>query len=114
MKSPPGQQTGTVSGSFPGALIEAGHPGSEPASAHRVVQVVPVLGGRRCELLGRHVGRHPLDDRHQLGVDETLARVARLPDVEDAEDAAVVVEAGGMGDQPSGGAVRPSASETAS
>ena len=38
-------------------------------------------------------GSHRLDDRVEALADELLALFARLPDIEDTEDAAVVIEA---------------------
>ena len=46
----------------------------------------------RSRRFGR-LSSHRLDDRAESFVDESLALLARLPDVKDTEDASVVVEA---------------------
>src|SRR6266566_254052 len=76
-----------------GLFAPAGRP--RRSAGHRVVQVVPGLARWRCEgfvpfftcLRG-----HPLDDRIELVVYELLAVLTRLPDVEDAKDAGVMIE----------------------
>jgi hypothetical protein len=47
-------------------------------------------------------GGHRLDDRVETVSDELLALFGRLPDIEDAEDAGVVVEPGGVDEQTVG------------
>src|SRR5262249_24428833 len=46
---------------------------------------------------------HSLDDRHELLGQELLALLAALPDVEDAKDPGIVVEAGSVDQKAVGG-----------
>jgi hypothetical protein len=40
-----------------------------------------------------------VDDRHEVLIDEPLTLLSRLPDIENAEDAGIVVEARGVDEQ---------------
>ncbi len=68
------------------------------------MKVVPGVEGGRSEGACGSFGHEPLEDRVQLLVDEAVALLAGLPDVEDPERSVGLVEAGGVDDKPVGGA----------
>src|SRR5262245_57667890 len=75
-------------------------PGLRRRLRHRVVQLVPAVHRRRLERALGVLGHQTLEHRVELLRDEPFALLAALPDVEDPEDAAVVVEPGRVDDQP--------------
>ena len=79
--------------------LRRGLPAGARSACHRVVQLVPGFAVWGREVVVRTLGggdRHRLDDRVEPLGDELFALFARLPDVEDAEDAGVMVKAGRM------------------
>src|SRR5207244_3774007 len=87
------------------APVQVGR-GMRTSSRHHVVQLVPRVERGRRELSLRGLGHQLLEDGVQLLVDEALALLARLPDVEDAKDTVRRVESGGVRDQPVGRAAQ--------
>src|SRR5271169_3458954 len=87
---------------FYSPTLGSGRADSLLLTSNRVVQLVPGFAAWRIEVcvgvLHRR-GSHRLDDRVEALANELLALFARFPHVEDAEDAAVVIEAGRMDQQ---------------